>query len=201
MLMAFAVREGLLASDPARDIAFLRRKSPGLHTWSEIEIERFEARWPIGTKARLALGLLLYTAQRRGDVMVMGKQHIRDGVVHVRQQKTGAVLAIPVHPQLAAILAATPVPHLTFLTSNYGRPFSPFRDRCRDAGLPAHCTGHGLRKAAARRLAEAGCSANVIAAITGHKTLREVERYTKAADQERMARQGMAAITTGRNAR
>ena len=198
MLTAYGVREGVLRHDPARDIAFLRRKSPGLHTWSEDEIARFEARWPIGSKPRLALALPLYTAQRRGDVLIMGKQHIRDGVVHVRQQKTGAVLAIPVHPRL---------PHLTFLTSNYGRPFSPggfsnwFRDRCREAGLPAHCTGHGLRKATARRLAEAGCSANIIASITGHKTLREVERYTKAADQVRMARQGMAAMITWGNTR
>jgi integrase len=65
--------------------------------------------------------------------------------------------------------------------------------------LPKHCAAHGLRKAACRRLAEAGCSANVIAAISGHMTLREVERYTRAADQERMARLGMAAMVSGRN--
>jgi integrase len=68
------------------------------------------------------------------------------------------------------------------------------RDRCNEAGLPEHCAAHGLRKAACRRLAEAGCSANVIASISGHTTLTEVARYTKAADQERMAREGMAAI-------
>jgi integrase len=51
-----------------------------------------------------------------------------------------------------------------------------------------------LRKAAARRLAEAGCSANVIAAVTGHKSLREVARYTAAADQLRLARQGIDAM-------
>ena len=61
--------------------------------------------------------------------------------------------------------------------------------------LPRHCAAHGLRKAACRRLAEAGCSANVIASISGHTTLTEVARYTKAADQERMARDGMAAIS------
>ena len=68
-----------------------------------------------------------------------------------------------------------------------------FRDRCNEAGLPKHCAAHGLRKAACRRLAEAGCSASVIASISGHATLAEVARYTKAADQERMARDGMAA--------
>ena len=71
-----------------------------------------------------------------------------------------------------------------------------FREWCDAAGLP-HCSAHGLRKAAARRLAEAGCSANEIAAITGHATLREVERYTKAADQARMARNAMARGTSG----
>ena len=66
-------------------------------------------------------------------------------------------------------------------------------------GLPKHCACSRLRKAACRRLAEAGCSANVIASISGHTTLREVERYTKAADQERMARPGMAAMVKGRD--
>ena len=150
--------------------------------------------------------MLLYTAQRRSDVVKMGRQHIRAGVVHVRQQKTGTMLAIPVHPSLQAVLDASPSEHLTFLTTAYGKPFTAagfgnwFRDQCDAAGLPAHCAAHGLRKAACRRLAEAGCSANVIASISGHTTLREVERYTKAADQERMARQGMAAIIKARDA-
>jgi integrase len=201
-LTRFAVRQELRADDPARDIDYIRRKATGFHTWSEDEIAQFEAHHPIGSKARLALALLLYTAQRRSDVVKMGRQHVRNGVVQVRQQKTGAMLAIPMHPELAAIVDATPSEHLTFLTTAYGKPFTAagfgnwFREQCDAASLPKHCAAHGLRKAACRRLAEAGCSANVIAAISGHTTLREVERYTKAADQERMARQGMAAIIT-----
>jgi integrase len=175
-LTRFAVREQLRADDPARDIDYIKRKVAGFHTWNEPEIAQFEAHHPIGSKARLALALLLYTAQRRSDVIKMGRQHVRAGVVHVRQQKTGTMLAIPVHPALQAVLDATPSEHLS------------------------HCAAHGLRKAACRRLAEAGCSANVIASISGHTTLREVERYTKAADQERMARQGMAAIIKARDA-
>jgi integrase len=148
----------------------------------------------------LALGLLLYTAQRRSDVVKMGPQHISNGTVRVRQQKTGANLRIPVHHDLQAILNATPGSHLTFLVTAYGKPFTAggfsnwFRDRCDEAGLPKECAAHGLRKAACRRLAETGCSANEIAAISGHVTLREVERYTKAADQERMARNAMARV-------
>jgi integrase len=201
MLMAFAVTEGWRKDDPSIGIERLKTDSAGFHTWSEGEIELFEARHPIGSKARLAFALLLYTAQRRSDVVKMGRQHVRGDVVHVRQQKTGAMLAIPLHPELRRIIEATPSQHLTYLVTEYGQPFTAagfggwFQARCDEAGLPKQCRAHGLRKAACRRLAEAGCSANVIASISGHTTLREVERYTRAADQERMAREGMAAIT------
>ena len=163
-------------------------------------IAAFEARHPIGSQARLALILLLYTAQRRADVIHMGRQHVRGGLIHIRQRKTGTTLAIPVHPDLRAALDATPAEHLTFLTTRDGRQFHPdsfthwFKHKCREAGLPARASVHGLRKAACRRLAELGCSASVIAAISGHSTLREVSRYTAAADQVRLARQGIEAL-------
>ena len=151
-------------------------------------------------KPRLALALGLYTAQRRGDVVRIGRQHIRDGVLTVRQQKTGATLAIPVHPDLAAIIAATPVGHLTLLVTQTGKSYGgndftdQFRVWCDTAGLPARCVFHGLRKAALTRLADAGCTAHEIAAISGHKTLSEVQRYTGAANQARLARAAMGRI-------
>jgi integrase len=200
-LMAYAVEEGWRQDDPARGIRRVRHQSDGYHTWTEEEIATFEAHHPIGSKPRLALALLLYTAQRRSDVVRMGRQHIRGDKVHVRQVKTGTALAIPLHPALAAIIGATPTEHLTFLVTSFGKSFTAagfgnwFRDRCNEAGL-GHCSSHGLRKAACRRLAEAGCSANVIASFRGHRTLSEVSRYTKAADQERMARDGMMALIT-----
>ena len=203
-LMRLAVRMGMRKDDPSADIEPLRRKAVGFHTWTEDEIAQFEARHPIGTKPRLALGLMLYPAQRRSDVVKMGRQHVHNGILQIRQQKTGRMLGIPIHPSLQAIIDATPSEHLTFLVTSYGKPFTAagfggwFRERCDEAGLP-HCSAHGLRKAACRRLAEAGCSSKVIAAISGHKSLREVERYVEAADQERMARQGMAAIIKGRD--
>jgi integrase len=197
-LMQFCVAQEMCAADPTQGIKLPRAKTDGIHSWSEGEIAMFEATHPVGTKPRLSLALLLYTAQRRGDVLRMGRQHIRDGVLTVRQDKTGTTLAIPVHSDLRAVLDATPGGNLTFLVGKRGKPFTPnafskwFRDQCDAAGLPETCSAHGLRKAACRRLAEAGCSANEIAAISGHASLREVERYTKAVDQERMARNAMA---------
>lgn len=200
-LIQFAISQGMREDDPTQGIKLPKVKSDGIHTWSEDEIAQFQAAHPVGTKARLALALLLYTAQRRSDVVRMGRQHVRDGVIEVRQEKTGAVLVIPVHAELAAVIEATPSQHLTFLTTRSGRPFAPsdfseqFRAWCDAAGLPKECSAHGLRKAACRRLAEAGCSANEIAAISGHASLKEVERYTRAADQARMARNAMARST------
>src|SRR5262245_8355231 len=196
-LCAFAVKRGYLRADPMRDIKLRAIKGDGYHTWTEDEIAQFEAHHPIGTKPRLALALLLYTAQRRSDVVRMGRPHIRDGALLGKQQKTGAMLAIPVHPHLQAVLDATPSERLTFLVTATGKPYGgnaftkQFRNWCDAAGLPQRCKPHGLRKAACRRLAEAGCSANEIMAISGHATMKELVRYTAAADQARLARNAM----------
>jgi integrase len=200
-LMRHCIESGMRTDDPTDGIKSAKVKTDGYRTWSEGDIEAFEAVHPVGTRARLALALLLYTAQRRSDVVKLGRQHIRSGVLQMRQQKTGRSLEIPIHPALQAILDVTASDHLTFLTTQAGQPFTPagftnwFRDRCNEAGLPRGTSAHGLRKAACRRLAEAGCSANLIAAVSGHKSLREVQRYTEAADQARMARSAMETIT------
>jgi len=199
-LMRHAVAIGLRGEDPTAGVRGPKFRSSGFYSWTEDDIAAFERKHPVGSRARLALALLLYTAQRRADVIQMGRQHVRDGLIHVRQSKTGATLAIPLHPELRLVLDATPTDHLTFLTTRGNRPFHPdafthwFKRKCREAGLPARASVHGLRKAACRRLAEVGCSANVIASISGHATLREVSRYTAAADQVRLARQGMEAL-------
>jgi integrase len=187
----------LVRTDPTWGLRIRIPKSDGHHTWTEDEVAAFEAYHPIGSKARLALALGLYTAQRRADVVRMGRQHIRAGVLAVRQQKTGTMLAIPVHPDLQVIIAATPIGHLTLLTTKSGKSYGAndfseqFRSWCDAAGLPQHCVFHGLRKAALTRLADAGCTVHEIAAISGHASLKEVERYTKAADQTRLARAAM----------
>jgi integrase len=196
----FAVSQELIALDPTQGIKLKVKQGDGHHAWSELEIEQYEQHHPIGSKARLGFALALFTAQRRSDLVRMGKQHISDGVILIRQQKTHAVLRIPVHPSLQTVLDSTPSEHLTLLVSKSGKPYRPnklgeqFRAWCNEAGLPQECVLHGLRKAACRRLAEAGASASEIMSISGHKTLAEVERYTREAAQEKMARNAMARI-------
>jgi len=193
ILMQLAIELGQRRDDPTVGVKPLRRRTTGFHTWTEEEIIQFEAHHALGTRARGALALLLYTAQRRSDVVLMGRQHVKGGRLVLRQQKTGMIIDIPIHPELQTVLDATPADHLTFLTTAYGRPFTAagfgnwFRECCNAAGLPKECAAHGLRKAASRRLAEAGCTPSEIGAVTGHLTLREVERYTAAADRRRLA--------------
>jgi integrase len=200
LLMRHAREAGLRGDDPTVDVRGIKIKTEGFHTWGEGEIAAFEAKHPKGTRARLALALLLYTAQRRSDVIRMGRQHISDGALRIRQQKTGIVVEIPVHPDLRATLDATPSEHLTFLTTKHGEPFTApgftnwFRECVEAAELPKGCAPHGLRKAAARRLAEAGCTAHEIMSFTGHTTLKEVQRYTAAADRRRLADSAAAKI-------
>jgi len=193
-----AIRAGLIETDPTVNVRRPRIKNTGgFRCWSDEEIVQFESFYPIDTRARLAFALLLYTGQRRGDVIKMGRQHVKDGFLFLRQQKTGTALAIPVIPALNEVLAAHPAKNLTFLVTHTNEPFSPtgfsnwFGRICAAAGLPG-LSAHGLRKAMCRRLAEAGRSANEIAAVSGHRSLPEVARYTRDADQKRMASAAMA---------
>jgi len=192
-LCRFALDRNMMARNPTIGVKRLRDKTDGIHTWTDAQIAQFQARHPIGTKADLALKLFLYTAQRKSDVVRLGRQHERDGSLILRQQKTGARLVLPIVDELRTSIDAAPTGELTYLATEFNRPFSVagfgnwFKDRCREAGLNG-CSAHGLRKAAARRLAEAGKSAHEIMSITGHRSLSEVERYTRAANQEQLAR-------------
>jgi integrase len=196
VMLRLAVRENMISSNPTTGVEKYKIDSDGHHTWSEDEIAHYEAAHAIGTRARLAQALLLYTGQRVSDVHRVGWQHVTGAAIRVKQKKTGKVLTIPLHPQLKAMLATLPRTNMTFLVTERGAPFTAqglgtfVKKQCVIAGLP-HCSAHGLRKAAAVRLASAGCSVNEIAAITGHASLREIARYTQAADQERLARQAL----------
>jgi len=187
----------LVPGNPALAVSYLAANNPdGIHAWTMEEVEQYERKHPVGTKARLALALLLYTAQRRSDIVQFGRQHVRDGWLTFTQQKNRrrkpVRLSIPIVPELQRILDATPSGGLTFLTTEHGGAYTAdsfgnrFRAWCREAGLP-HCSAHGLRKAAATRLAEMGCTPHEIMAVTGHRTLKEVDRYTREAAQRLLA--------------
>jgi integrase len=99
-LMQFLIASEQRQDDPTVGLKPPKVRAGEIHSWTEQEIAAFEAHHGIGTRARLAMALLLYTAQRRSDVVRMGRQHVRSGVLIVRQQKTGRVLEIPIHPKL-----------------------------------------------------------------------------------------------------
>jgi integrase len=202
-LMRFAVEIGLRADDPTEGIKPAKvAKSDGYRNWTDDDIAAFRATHLIGSRARLALELLLGTAQRRGDVIRMGRQHVRTDMIVVRQNKTGKTLNIPLSDQLRAVLDGTPSHHLTFLTTGAGQPFTAdgfghwFREACDQAGL-AGLSAHGLRKSACRLFAEAGATEKEIASFSGHSSLNEIARYTRAADQTKLARAAMRKLAQG----
>jgi integrase len=203
-VMTYAVDSGWRDDNPATGVKARRTKADGFATWEEEDIEQFRAFYPSGTRERLALELLLNTGSRRSDMVKLGWQHVKHGCIHMKQTKTRAAVSPPILPELQKELDLRPRDRLTFLLTAYGKPFTPagfgneFRDVVDAAGLPERVTdtgkvqklsAHGLRKACAVRLAEAGCSPHEIKAITGHKSLREVERYCQEANQKRLARQ------------
>jgi integrase len=214
-LFPLAVSMGLRKDDPAALIKKIKRKPgsrQGHRTWTDDDIAAFIAKHPFGTRAYLALSLLLYTGQRRSDVVKLSPENVRGAYdpkdfmgrkLAFTQQKTGTSLVIPIHHTLAEALVEANIPAdaPAFLLTQHGQPYSPqgltnyFVESSRAAGIEGQASPHGLRKAAARRLAEAGCSMKVIAALTGHTTLKEIQRYTDAADQERLAEMAMTAIS------
>ena len=191
-LFKYAVKEGWRDDNPM--IGIDRFKGGEHHTWTEGELRTYEAAWPVGTRQRLAYAFLLYTGQRVEDVAGLTRSDITPEGLHIIQKKTGVELTLPILPELELAMRAYPSNGLALIGREDGRPFSErglsqlIRAAVKAAGLPAKCVAHGLRKAKMRRLAEDGASEKEIAAWSGHKTLREIERYTKAADQKRLAK-------------
>src|SRR5262249_52502100 len=197
-LFAWAVEEKLVATDPTKGVKLLAgpNDADGFHTWTQEELDRFEAYWPLGTRERLAFDLLLYTGLRRGDAVRVGRQHERDGGVTGRTEKhaqgtAGEQVSIPILPPLAASIAATRIGDMTYLVTETGRPWVKesfgnwFADACRKAGCPG--SAHGLRKAGATRAAERGASERQLMAIFGWSTAKMAAHYTRSADRKRLA--------------
>lgn len=205
LVFDLAVKEGRIAANPLSTLQLALPDSDGHRAWTDDDLAQFAAFWKSGTRERLAFALLLDTGQRRSDVVTLGRQHLRDGKISLVQQKTGARLTVPVLPSLKAELDQIPADQMTFLLTQYGKPFSPagftqwFVERARKAGLVG-LSPHGLRKARGRLLAEAGCTTHEIAAWLGHESLEMVQLYTKAANQARLADAAAARLEQAGNA-
>lgn len=209
-LFAFAAKLGMIESSPMEHVERVKaapgERSQGFHSWTEAEITTYRERHPIGTMARLALEIILWTDQRGVDTMHLGRQHIRDGRFEITQSKTGAVLKLPIAPQLLQAIVAMPpdLSNMCFIVNAHGRPFSrkgfgnKFRQWCDEAKLP-HCTAHGLRKATLRRMAELEMPNKTMKSVSGHVRDDEIELYTRAANQERLARQAIEQLSEWEN--
>lgn len=202
---AWAVDGKLVAVDPTKGVKLLVGKNDagGFRVWSQDELDRFEAHWPVGTRERLAFDLLLYTGLRRGDAVRIGRQHERDGVITIhtekhRKGKPGELVSLPILPPLVASIAATRTGDMTYLVTDAGRPWVKesfgnwFREISRKAGCPG--SAHGLRKAGATRAANRGASELQLMAIFGWSTGKMAQHYTRSADRVRLARDAAALL-------
>ena len=203
-LLAFAQAEGLIDTDPTAGVKLSRVKDTGgFATWPLESIEQYRKHYKLGTRGRPALELLYNTMGARADAVRLGRQHAQAGMISFRRQKTGNPVDIPILPELQAAIDAIPkAEHLAFLVTEHGKPFTPagfgnwFRDQCNAAGL-SNLSAHGLRKAGATRLAEAGATDHEIMAWGGWTSLKEVQRYTRAASRKRLALQAAGKLKAG----
>jgi enterobacteria phage integrase len=171
-------------------------------TWTEDDLAQFEARWPLGTRERLAFAVLLYTGQRVGDAVKITMADIARGWISVVQEKTAEddddIQKIPVHAALLrAVKAVDGLSSDVWVLKHNGRPIKKqtlsdmIMRAAAAAGLPPSCKPHGLRKAMMRRLAEADCTVKQIQSISGHRSLREIQRYTERASRSALSRTAM----------
>ena len=187
--------------DPTESIPTVKLpRTKGHHTWTDDEIEQYRAFWPLGTQQRLVMEFALGTASRRGEVVRLGPQHVKDGRIRIARTHGSEDVEILMSPELQTACEAMPKEHLTYIVTAYGKPRSKnglgndFAKWATEAGLPANCRLHGLKKSGTRRLAEAGGTAHELMAFSGHKTLTEVQRYTKDADRKKLADSAMAKL-------
>jgi integrase len=198
-LFEFAVSEEMAERNVAKLSHKVGHKPKGYYTWTEGDIAKYRERWPLGTKARLALELMLWTGSRRGNAHKM-KPPV-DGRFKAVAVKTGAEIDMPVKPPLQAAIDAMPEGSIgeTLIVTEHGKPFSAagfgnkMREWCNAAGLPK-CTAHGLRKALTTRGANIGLSQQELKALGQWKGDDEVKTYAANADRKRLAESALDRI-------
>lgn len=200
-LYRWAKESDLIAADPAKDVKKLRLKTGGFPPWTLEEVEKFRARWPLGTRERLALEILLNTGLRRGDAVRLGRQHVKDGVASFRAEKTNVTLYIPITPTLKAAIDAGPTGDLTYIATEKGLPMVKegfgnwFRKACNAAGISK--SAHGLRKLAATVLGDTSGSELELQALFGWVTNDQSLVYTREANKRRLALQAAMKLQAG----
>jgi len=205
-LFNWAIKNDLTTVNSAEKLEKLGGGSEGFYTWTEDDVETFEACWPVGSKPRLAMSVMLYLGVRRSDAVLIGKKHeSKDGLSvtfgQFKGRKKGVkVLTLPILPPLRAILDASALGRETWLETAFGKPHSSkgfgntFKDWCVEAGLP-QCSCHGLRKIGAVRAAEAGASEHELMAMFGWDDAKMARVYTRKAAQKKLAASGAAKLS------
>ena len=189
-LFAWAVLNGHVEHDPTLGIKRMSYRSDGFPAWTVDDVAAYRARHPIGTKARLAMELLLLTGLRRSDLVTAGRQHLRGDVFSLRTQKTGAQVTVRFPAGLVDVINRSPTGDMHFLVTEYGKPFTAAgfgnwcSDRCREAGITK--SAHGLRKLSATLAANGGAGAHELMAQYGWSKIEQAEIYTRGADRARL---------------
>lgn len=204
-LFAFAVREEMIGSNPADLTDAVSHKTKGYYTWTEGDIRQYRERWALGTMARLALELMLWTGMRRGNAHKAPPPV--NGRFVVVAVKTGEEFEAVVTPQLQAAIDAMPegAKGEALIVNSFGKPFTAagfgnkMREWCDAAGLP-NCTSHGLRKALATRAADLGLSQQELKALGQWRGDEEVRTYTEKANRKRLAERAAGAVSDAEQA-
>jgi integrase len=196
----FAMSENIVTINPTADVIQSKRiKTDGFRPWTEGDVKAYRARYPLGTRERLAMEMMLNLGVRVSDARRIGPANIVGNVLtdfqpQKSEKRGGFKINVPVSPELRRAIAAMKVTGTgSYLLTTEGNEYTAeylsqkMRDWCRDAGLPDATASHGLRKLCLTRLAEIGCSVFEIMAISGHKQLSEVQRYTEAASRKKLS--------------
>lgn len=189
-MFGWAKKMRLVKVDPSIGIELPRYKTTGFPAWAVEDVRAFRATHAIGTKPRLAMELMLLAGLRRSDVVVAGRQHIKDGVLSIATAKTGARISVELSDAIVEIIDATPRKGLHLVENALGKPFTKesfgnwFRERCTEAGVTK--SAHGLRKLSATLAAEGGAATHQLLAQYGWTNISTAEIYTKGVDRKRL---------------
>jgi integrase len=194
-LFRWALDANMVDTDPTVGVKNPARvKGDGFPAWTEDDVERYEKTWPIGTRQRVWLDVLIYTGLRRGDAVRIGRQHVNDGVAVLKTEKSRFTteVTIPILPVLAATLKAGPCGDLAFICGEKRQPLTKesfgnvFREACTKAGVEK--SAHGVRKIGATRAANAGATVAELEAIFGWHGGGMASLYTRTADRRRLSK-------------